>query len=336
MRLKLLTGDIIKHQGKRMKLSVSGVDVDSEFKDNSLLLNAHKHSNEDVYGRWINLERNDNEISAEAEFDSMDETAIKIKNKVEQGYIKGVSAGLKIEKYHFEEDLLVIDESILYEASLTPLPANKHTLNLTYKNKEFKMNDKKESQELILTLSEEIKNDSIVIAPIEEAVKDAVIELAQEPILELNYKELFDNLELNFNEITLKLNEKDSIILNLTQKVEEFESLLRENEIKEHKELVKLSISEGKFEQEQEEILMKLSLDVFKELYATAKSKTVKQPSVSFSKLAKETTSTNERDSWSFGDWVKNDYIGLNLMKEQSPETYQDLYNAYYKKTKNN
>lgn len=327
MRLKLLTGDIIKHQGKRMKLNVSGVDVDSEFAPNPLMLNAHKQTNEDVYGRWINLQRDFNEITAETEFDESDPTATKIKSKVENGFIKGVSAGLKIEKYHFEEDLLVIDSSILYEASLTPLPANRNTLNLTYKNKEFKMNDKKESQELILTLSEDNSEPIQLVEAVEPT----------EPVITLNYQELYDKLELSFNELTLNLNEKDSIILNLTEKVEEFDRLVKqlteEKANKEKAEYIKLSISNGLFNENQEATLLKLSMDILQELAGNATS--VKRPAVSLSQLAKVELS-GERDNWTFADWAKNDYVGLNLMKEQSPESYNDLYNKYYKKQKNN
>lgn len=78
------------------------------------------------------------QLKADAVFDENDEFAKQIKSKVEGGFIKGVSIGVKVlERSDAPEVLLpgqsreTVTRCLLYEASITGIPGNRNALKLS-------------------------------------------------------------------------------------------------------------------------------------------------------------------------------------------------------------
>ncbi|WP_271783878.1 caudovirus prohead protease [Aquimarina algiphila] len=123
------------------------------FRANPVMLSDHLNSNCNVIGRWINIEVKDGQLTAEAEFDTVDKQANKIGGKVERDFIKGASMGILFDP----SDLVYIDDQIILqsceitEASIVPVPSNKNAIRLY--NKEGELWKEDEIKQLCLSLS---------------------------------------------------------------------------------------------------------------------------------------------------------------------------------------
>lgn len=111
----------------------SGVNLE-RFEANPVMLDSHLGGSTDaVIGKWVNVRIEGSQILADAEFDTEDERANKIKGKVERGYLKGTSLGLN---FRFSDMLLQADNTYLLvaceivEASIVAIPSNKSALKL--------------------------------------------------------------------------------------------------------------------------------------------------------------------------------------------------------------
>ena len=105
-----------------------GLDV-SLFAKNPIMLYMHERGN--VIGRWHNVRLEDGKWLADAEFDMEDEQAAKLAGKVERGYLKSCSVGIKIlDAYLNDADIVVITKAELMEVSLVDIPANKSAVLL--------------------------------------------------------------------------------------------------------------------------------------------------------------------------------------------------------------
>ena len=133
-------------------IETSGIDT-TNFTSNPIM--PFNHNINVILGNWTDLKKDNDKLTATAVFDEDDPESVKIMKKVEKGLIKGTSIGININKYELseDEDVILITSSELMEASITPLPSNKNALKLTYKNKEFVMNEDKTKEELKVFLS---------------------------------------------------------------------------------------------------------------------------------------------------------------------------------------
>jgi len=120
-RYILSTNDISSHG---TIVETAGIDL-SEFEENPVMLYNHKIDK--VLGKWNQVIKEDNKLYGIAEFDNTNEKAIEIQNQVTKDYVVGVSIGAEILDGYIreEDDVLIITKSLLKEASITALPANK-------------------------------------------------------------------------------------------------------------------------------------------------------------------------------------------------------------------
>ncbi len=128
-------------------VNVSGIDL-TLFKKNPIMLWMHKRAsrwdttdNVAPIGRWEDIKVEEikgiKSITADAVFDEKDEFAIKIKNKIEGGFLKMASAGLKVKTWSEDKKYLkpgqtrsTVVKSELYEASIVDIGANKNAIAL--------------------------------------------------------------------------------------------------------------------------------------------------------------------------------------------------------------
>jgi HK97 family phage prohead protease len=112
-------GTAVNSHGFRLELS--GLNLE-RFRANPVMLFGHDRSQ--VIGKWDNIRTDGVRLLAEADFDTGDELGKKIARKVEKGYLKGASLGLRILKMSDSDDGTVVTASELLEASIVSVPSD--------------------------------------------------------------------------------------------------------------------------------------------------------------------------------------------------------------------
>lgn len=110
----------------------AGINLD-RFKSNPVMLSNHWNSTDNVIGRWDNIRIEGSQLLADAVFDENDEDAKKIASKVEGGFIKGCSMGIRY-NYEFMEEKpdgsYWLTASELFEVSIVAVPSNANAVKL--------------------------------------------------------------------------------------------------------------------------------------------------------------------------------------------------------------
>lgn len=114
------------------KVLNEGINLD-RFKANPVMLSNHWNSTDNVIGRWENVRIEGSQLLADAVFDENDDDAKKIASKVEGGFLKGCSMGIRY-SYQFMEEKpdgsYVLNQSELFEASIVAVPSNANAVKL--------------------------------------------------------------------------------------------------------------------------------------------------------------------------------------------------------------
>ena len=114
------------------KVLNDGINLE-RFKANPVMLTNHWNSTDNVIGRWENVRIEGSQLLADAVFDENDEDAKKIASKVEGGFLKGCSMGIRY-SYEFMEEKpdgsYVLNQSELFEASIVAVPSNANAVKL--------------------------------------------------------------------------------------------------------------------------------------------------------------------------------------------------------------
>lgn len=126
----LCDGNRVNSYGFRIDLA--GLDLE-RFKSNPVMLYAHDPA--DVIGRWENIRVEDNQLKADAVFDTDDEQGKRIAGKVERGFLKGCSMGIHVRELHEVDNIPVVTHSELMEASVCPIPSDAGAVRLYDENR---------------------------------------------------------------------------------------------------------------------------------------------------------------------------------------------------------
>lgn len=161
-----------------------GIDY-TDFNSNPVML--FNHNIDTVLGNWENVRVENSNLIASAKFDEEDSEAIKISKKVKKGIIKGASVGLDVLEFILPEndgDAIIVTKSVLYEASITPLPSNKSALKLTYKNNQMEVTKDKTAKDIKLFFSKEGSNSDAIEAmkATEESKVEVTVEATEKPV----------------------------------------------------------------------------------------------------------------------------------------------------------
>lgn len=114
------------------RVDLAGLDTE-RFRANPVML--YRHDSSQVIGRWENLRIEDGKLMADAVFDTEDEEAAKIAGKVERGFLKGCSMGIRILDLHEIEGVDVATRSELIEGSVCPIPSDAGAIVLYDENR---------------------------------------------------------------------------------------------------------------------------------------------------------------------------------------------------------
>ena len=113
------------------RIRTAGIDT-SRFEQNPVMLADHRNSVDAVLGRWQDLKKDGPLLTARAEFDTTDEKAAKVAEKVKKGYLRGVSMGIRFSPDDLIKDKQgwILDKCELMEASIVGVPSNRNAVRL--------------------------------------------------------------------------------------------------------------------------------------------------------------------------------------------------------------
>lgn len=129
----ILSDESVNRYGFRVK--TKGIRLAS-FLKNPVMFYNHDRSQLPI-GKWINIEVKDGKLMAEPEFDTNDEFAMKIKDKVDKGIINSTSIGFDVIALSDDPSEMLpgqrrstVTESDLFEASIVDIPGNSNAIRM--------------------------------------------------------------------------------------------------------------------------------------------------------------------------------------------------------------
>lgn len=294
------------------------------FNENPVMLNMHDLNQ--LIGKWLHLRTEGNLLMADPEFDEGDPDAVKVKGKVERGYLRGASAGIIIHSAEWrtnpetkEEELYVTDWE-LYEASIVSVPSNAGALTLKVYDGQCRLvSDEKIRPHIenIIKLSlscnenQTLKNDETM----------AEIKLTAEALVALGVKEGADGTAISAAIVKLQA-DKAKAESDLKTEQEKTAATLK----KQAEGMVNLAVAKGKIPADKKEHFVKLALAD----YDTAKGALDAIPEKqSLSAQIKGVVGGKDipagRENWKLLQWMKEDMTGLQKLKSEQPDVYEEI-----------
>lgn len=112
-------------------IPTGGIDL-TRFKKNPIMLDSHWNDTYSVLGNWKEIKTQEGSLTAEPVFDKEDERAREVSGKVERGFIKSCSMGVRFNPEDLEiiEGEMVLTRCELYEVSIVAVPSNANSVQL--------------------------------------------------------------------------------------------------------------------------------------------------------------------------------------------------------------
>jgi HK97 family phage prohead protease len=286
-----------------------GIDTVNFSRNPVMLFNHNKEAM--PIGTWENLRVENGELLADAVFDMDDTLGKEVARKVEKGFIRGASMGLRIRRFSDDRSLIkegqqraTLVESELTEVSVTAFPSNRNALKLYDTSGEVQLNE-----------MDEITIPKMNINPKQSTMKEVMKKLglsedaSQEAAMAAVEKLQGDVTQLrqHLNTAFVKLGEATGAITD-----ENRERMIR--------------LAEKDYD---------LALSFLTPPNASddkADKATPPESTLRLSDLIKELRGTAKADTEKDYDWYqKNDPAGLELMMTNEPEKFQKLFDAHFK-----
>lgn len=282
------------------------------FNDNPVML--YDHNTDKLIGRWEGLKVEGAKLTATPVFDDDDADAKLVKGKVERGFMRGCSMGIRIMNAAMRDldgkQVPTVTEWELMEASLTAIPSNGLSLRL-YSDKGELIETGKEVQ---LSIDQFINKFKQMDTTKFSISKDAAT------VLSLGSHELTDGQELS------------AAIMALSARAEKAETELQTFLTARAENLVDTAIKQGRLKADKKESFVKLAKSDFKQAEDLIGAMPAKN---TFSEKVKEFNGaggTPDRESWNYLKWAKEDPAGLAKMKGEDPERFETLRALYSSK----
>lgn len=106
----------------------SGINI-ARFQRNPIMLYMHDRG-KGVIGRWENITKDGDKLTAEAVFDDATELGAKVRHQVESGFLRSASIGIENCKCETINGIQTITECELIEISIVDVPANENAVKL--------------------------------------------------------------------------------------------------------------------------------------------------------------------------------------------------------------
>lgn len=293
------------------------------FTENPVML--YNHDLEQLIGKWLNLHTEGALLKATPEFDEGDPDAMKIKGKVDRGYLRGASPGIIILRAEWRENPatkeseLYVTEWELVEGSVVSVPSNAGALSLKiYDNNRHLVSDEnvKCHIEGIIRLGLSGKENQTLIKDEKMEIK-----LTAEALVALGIKETADASAISAAVIDLKAKLTDK-----TAALDKLENEAEKQRQKQADDLVTLAVKEGRITADKKEAFIRLALADFDTTKSTIESIPAKQSlAAKITAPLSGSTIPAERESWTLLHWLKEDPKGLSAFKTNDPEVYEAI-----------
>lgn len=127
-------------------IQTAGIDT-AQFERNPVMLYMHNRDG-NVIGRWENIRKDGAKLIADAVFDESTELGAKVKNQVDNGFLRCVSIGIDNVKQDVLNGVQTVVKCRLIEVSVVDIPSNSNAVKLfrrsgsfTYKLADLNDND---------------------------------------------------------------------------------------------------------------------------------------------------------------------------------------------------
>lgn len=276
------------------------------FRDNPMML--YQHDDDKPIGMWENLRIEGSELLADPLFNENDSTTQETMDKIENGFLRGLSVGMYIRE--MEERINpttgrcapYVTAWELVEVSIVSIPSNAKSLI------QLKILDKEHKEvldvEKLIKLS--IKKDEKMALKLSAKVRTAlkIADDASDETITAAVDGLVEN--------STKLSARNT----------ELEAQIEAHNTKQATDLVELAIKEGRIDATKKKDFITLAMSNYDLAKNTLEAIPVK---VSLSGSVKTVGTTDERASWGYPDWKKNDPQGLAELKATDPEKYSQI-----------
>lgn len=187
------------------KVLTSGIDI-SRFQKNPVMFYNHNREM-GVIGRWENIRFESSRLLADPFFDDTDELGVKIKGKVQKGFIKSASIGIEV----IEAENNVVTKCNLHECSVVDIPSNQNALTL-YDKLSNKVDDPRSfllSIKLIKSNQMDLLQRMAELLGLENPTEEAIVSAVQSLIETRRPDQVKNRLNLA---LTVGLVDKDSFV----------------------------------------------------------------------------------------------------------------------------
>lgn len=296
----------------------SGIDLE-RFKANPVMLSDHWNSTANVIGKWENIRIEGTKLLADPVFDENDDDAKKISSKVEGGFLKACSMGIRFNHEFMEEKpdgTYWLNKAELFEVSIVAVPSNANSVRLYSSSGELMDDDQvtlslKSVKNLIIENQNNTMSKLILSAACVAALSAYGLQNA-ESLEEVDGAVLKLSAKLNAAEIALKNEKEQHAALKASVKDEKYKAF------RELLDQAKLTAEERKDFEELAEVKYELA---FRQVEKLVKNKT------SLVELSGRKKSPVEgREKWSFAEWQENAPEDLELMYKEDPEKFAELF----------
>jgi len=302
--------DQTKKNAHGFKTLNSGIDM-NRFRSNPVILDYHNPTNQNVIGRWTNIRTEGDKLLADAEFDNEDPNAKLIEGKIERGFIKGSSMGIKpigSEPFKLDfEGVPTLQKSELMEASIVAIPSNANAIKL-YAEAGIEMS----AVEIKLALStEEFKPETNPKSNKMHKINLSIIALAA---LSMSTTEATaENIAPAVEDLAKRFNEQNAELTALKAKVE---SQLKSNA----ETLIEQAVTDGKLTADLKESWTKMAIADFETI-----NKTVSAMKGTTS-LAAQVANSDKSEVKTADDFEKLSDVEKLAFKNSKPEEYNKIF----------
>lgn len=294
------------------------------FNDNPVMLDHHVI--EELIGKWKNLRVDGHQLIADPDFDEGTPLGAERKGQVDRGYLKGASPGIMPLAAEYRDnqvtgecDLYVTDWELM-EGSVASIPSNAGALSLVIyglDNQPIADGDVKLHMDKIVKLSADGKAQGKT-SNIKIMEK---ITLTAAAILALGINDNADAAAIS-EAIVKQHNEKK----DLAAEVDKHKNAETARITKEATDKVDLAIADGRATADNRAELIQLAIDkpaLFDKLVGNQPGK------VSLAAAVKPITGASvipaERANWTLLKWMKEDQAGLDKIKGEDPQAYEQI-----------
>ncbi len=295
------------------------------FNENPVMLNNHDLAQ--LIGKWLNLQTEGSLLTAEPEFDEGDPDALKIKGKVERGYLRGASPGIIILAAEWRENPATKEQETyvtdweLFEVSTVSVPSNAGALTLrVYDSNHHLVNDGdvKCHIENIIRLGLSSKTNENITKHVKMSTE---MKLTAEALVALGIQETADTAAVSAAIVALKVKAEtaEKEVRELREKAEAARRRAAE-------EMVGLAIQEGRITADKKEAFIRLALADPETTKVTLDAIPAKQRlAAHIQSIAGGDVIPAERKNWTLLQWMKNDMSGLKRLQVEAPEVYEQI-----------